>query len=46
MSRVSDNINLREVKDLFRVLLGVGPGAVGIENAQVPINEAIQMLTL
>ena len=39
LSRVSNDINLRECKDLFRILMG--PGAMVHENAQVPINEAI-----
>lgn len=47
MSRVSDQVSLGDIKDLFRILLGFSPGSMaGFEDAKVPINEIVQMLTL
>ena len=47
MSRVSDSVSLGDIKDLFRILLGFSPGSLtGYEDAKVPINEVVQMLTL
>ena len=49
MSRVFDQVNLGDIKDLYRVLIGAAPGTVGLagfEDAKVPINEVVQMLTL
>ena len=47
MSRVSDDIHLGDIKDLYRILIGVAPGALaGFEDVKVPINEVVQMLTL
>lgn len=47
MSRLSDAISLGDIKNLFRILLGFSPGSMaGYEDAKVPINEVVQMLTL
>ena len=49
MSRVFDQVNLGDIKDLYRILIGAAPGTVGLtgfEDAKVPINEVVQMLTL
>ena len=49
MSRVFDQVNLGDIKDLYRILIGAAPGTVGLagfEDAKIPINEVVQMLTL
>ena len=47
MSRVNDDIQLGDVKELHRIIVGAAPGNnVGIEDVKVPINEIVQMLTL
>lgn len=47
MSRVSDNVHLADIKDLFRIMVGAAPGALGdFDDVKVPINEIVQMLTL
>ena len=47
MSRVSDNIHLADIKDLYRIMVGAAPGALGdLDDVKVPINEVVQMLTL
>lgn len=49
MSRVFDHVNLGDIKDLYRILIGAAPGTVGLagfEDAKIPINEVVQMLTL
>lgn len=47
MSRVSDHIVLKDIKDLHRIIVGAAPGSTaGIEDVKVPINEVVQMLTL
>ena len=49
MSRVFDNLNLSDIKDLYRILIGAAPGTVGLtgfEDVKIPINEVVQMLTL
>ena len=47
MSRVSDNIQLKDIKDLHRIIVGASPGSTaGIEDVKVPINEVVQMLTI
>ena len=49
MSRIFDQVNLGDIKDLYRVLLGAAPGTVGLsgfEDAKIPISEVVQMLTL
>ena len=47
MSRVSDNIQMKEIKDLHRIVVGASPGSTaGIEDVKVPINEVVQLLTL
>lgn len=43
MSRVSDNVHLGDIKDLFRILSG---SAEDYADAKVPINEIVQLLTL
>lgn len=47
MSRVSDNIQMKDIKDLHRIIVGASPGqTAGIEDVKVSINEVVQMLTL
>lgn len=47
MSRVSDDIHMGDIKDLYRILIGVAPGGLaGFEDVKVPINEVVQLLTL
>ena len=47
MSRVNDDIQLGDVKELHRIIVGAAPGSnIGIEDVKVPINEVVQMLTL
>lgn len=47
MSRVNDDIQLGDVKELHRIMVGAAPGSnAGIEDIKVPINEIVQMLTL
>ena len=49
MSRVFDQVNLGDIKELYRILIGAAPGTVGLagfEDAKIPINEIVQMLTL
>lgn len=44
MSRIFDQINLGDIKDLYRILIGAAPGTVGLvgfEDAKVPINEVV-----
>jgi len=40
MSRVSDNIQLGDVKELHRIVVGA-PTGNGIEDVKVPINEIV-----
>jgi hypothetical protein len=47
MSRVSDSIQLKDIKELHRIIVGASPGSTaGIEDVKVPINEVVQMLTI
>jgi len=42
MSRVSDNVQMRDIKDLHRIIVGAQPGSTaGIEDVKVPINEVV-----
>lgn len=42
MSRISDDIHLGDIKDLYRILIGVAPGGLaGFEDVRVPINEVV-----
>lgn len=45
MSRVSDNIQLGDVKELHRIVIGA-PNLNGIEDEKISINEVVQLLTL
>ena len=45
MSRVSDGAQLRDVKELHRILVGSGSTS-GIEDIKVPVSDLIQILTL
>jgi len=47
MSRVSDAISLRDIKELHRILVGAQPGSnAGIEDVKVQLGEAVSMLTI
>lgn len=42
MSRVSDLIQLGDIKELHRILVGAMPGSnVGIDDVKIPINEVV-----
>ena len=44
MSRVYDQVNLGDIKELYRILIGAAPGTVGLagfEDAKIPINEVV-----
>ena len=42
MSRVNDDIQLGDVKELHRIIVGAAPGSnIGIEDVRVPINEVV-----
>ena len=47
MSRVSDTIQLGDIKELHRIVVGAMPGSnVGIDDVKVPISEIVQILSL
>jgi hypothetical protein len=44
MSRVSENVQLGDIKDLFRILIGAPHGQINLaqlEDAKVQINEIV-----
>jgi len=45
MSRVSDDIQLRDVKELHRLVVGASTSH-DLEDVKVPVNEVVQLLTL
>ena len=45
MARVSDNIQLGDVKELHRIVIGA-PNLNGIEDERVSIQDVVHLLTL
>ena len=45
MSRVSDNIQLGDVKEFHRIILGARTSHE-IEDVKIPVNEVVALLTL